>query len=292
MIYKLQLIKRFVICARQLKVHASKSKMKLHAIFAVVFTSALLLELSSAQCDTPSIITWSQNNLMLQCQLQLGLFNTIPTPQNMAQWTSAGDYVCTTDSCGGALYRYLLTSCNFFESNDTGRLQNISLAVGLQNQCSNGTSTGDRCHCGDPVSTVPGAPSTDNSLLCRRNISLDDLAACAPLQQNPNMSCPDDCQAALRNLGGYLGCCFNSIFNTPLSPLNGVLMGAENPALWGLCGVPYPASRCPDLLSATPLPTTPATTTVMPTTAGSDATAASKTVIGLLLALAFIKTIF
>ena len=36
----------------------------------------------------------------------------------------------------------------------------------------------------------------------------------------------------------------------------------------------------------------PATTTVMPTTAGSDATAASKTVIGLLLALAFIKTIF
>lgn len=263
--------------------------MKIHAIFAVVFTSALLLELSSAQCDLNSIRAWAALNLMPQCQGQLLTFYTVPTPQNMAQWTSAVNYVCMTDSCGGALYRYFLDNCNFFESNDTGRLQNISLAVGVQNQCAIGTSTGDRCHCGDPVSTVPGAPSTDNSLLCRRNISLDDLAACAPLQQNPNMSCPDDCQAALRDLGGYLGCCFNSIFNTPLSPLNGALMGAENPDLWGLCRVPYPAPRCPDLLSATPLPTT---ATVMPTTAGSDATAASKTVIGLLLALAFIKTIF
>lgn len=276
--------------------------MKLHAIFAVVFTSALLLELTSAQCDIPSIRTWATANLMLQCQLQLGLFNTVPTQQNMAQWTSAVNYVCMTDSCGGALYRYFLANCDFFESNDTGRLQNISFAVGLQNQCSIGTSTGDRCHCGDPVSATPfttngTTPSpTDDSLLCRRNISLDDLAACAPLQQNPNMSCPDGCRTALENLGGYLGCCFNSIFNTSLSPLNGALMGAENPGLWALCQVPTPAPRCPDVLSPTPLPTTatmtPTTTTVMPTTAGSDATAASKIVIGLLLALAFIKTIF
>ena len=270
--------------------------MKLHAIFAVVFTSALLLELTSAQCDRPSITAWAATNLMLQCQGQLLTFYTVPTPQNMAQWTSAVNYVCMTDSCGGALYRYFLANCNFFESNDTGRLQNISLAVGLQNQCAFGTSTGDRCHCGDPVSTVPGAPSTDNSLLCRRNISLDDLAACAQLQQNPNMSCPDGCRTALENLGGYLGCCFNSIFNTPLSPLNGALMGAENPGLWALCQVPTPAPRFPDVLSPTLPPTTatmtPTTTTVMPTTAGSDATAASKIVIGLLLALAFIKTIF
>ena len=271
--------------------------MKLHAIFAVVFTSALLLELTSAQCDIPSITRWVTTNLNLQCQAQLGLFNTVPTPQNMVQWTSAVNSVCTTDSCGGALYRYFLANCNFFESNNTGRLQNISFAVGLQNQCAIGTSTGDRCRCGDPVSAVPLTPSpNDNSLLCRRNISLDDLDACAPLQQNPNMSCPDACRTALENLGGYLGCCFNSIFNTSLSPLNGALMGAENPDLWALCRVPTPAPRCPDVLSPTPLPTTatmtPTTTTVMPTTAGSDATAASKIVIGLLLALAFIKTIF
>ena len=126
----------------------------------------------------------------------------------------------------------------------------------------------------------------NNSLICMPSLNLDALSACAPLQQNPNMTCPADCQTALQDLGGYLGCCFNNIYNTSGSPLNGVLMGAENFGLWMLCGVPIPAGRCPNVLSDTALPT------VMPTTAGTDATAGSKTVIGLLLALTLIKALF
>ena len=231
---------------------------------------------------------------MLQCQGQLGTFNTVPTPQTMPQWRNAVNYVCTTDSCGGALYRYLLAYCNSLPSNITGRVQNISLAVGLQNRCANGTSTGDRCYCGETVASV-SMMAGDNSLICMRSINFDALSACAPLQQNPNMTCPADCRTALQAIGGYLDCCFNNIYDTPGSPLNGVLMGAENPALWVLCGVPRPDGRCPNVLSDTAPTTatmTPTTSTIMPTTAGSDATAASKTVIGLLLALTLIKALF
>ena len=265
--------------------------MKLHAIciFAAVLTSALLLESTSAQCDELSIGRWVMDNLALQCQGQLGLFNTVPTPQTMQRWRDAVNYVCTTDTCGGALYRYLLANCNSLPSNITGTVQNISLAVGLQNRCAvNGTSTGDRCYCGDTVASVSGMAG-DNSFICRRNISLDNLIPCAALQ-NPNVTqCPADCRTALQAIGGYLGCCFNNIYNTSGSPLNGVLLGAENPGLWMLCGVPIPDGRCPNVLSDTALPTT---TTMTPTTAGSDATAASKMVIGLLLALTLIKALF
>ena len=291
--------------------------MKLHAIFifAVVLTPALLLDSTSAQCDLFAIGGWIVTNLTPQCQGQMLTFNTVPTQQTMSQWRNAVNYVCTTDSCGGALYRYLLANCNSLESNTTGRVRNISLAVALQNRCSNGTSTGDRCYCGESVSAV--IATIDNSLICMRSLSLDALAACAPLQQNPNMTCPEACRTALQNLGGYLDCCFNSIYNTSESPLSGVLMGAENPGLWFLCQVPTPDGRCPNVLSDTALPTTatvtpttttvtpittivtpttttvtPTTTTVTPTTACGDATAASKAVIGLLLALALIKALF
>ena len=257
--------------------------MKLHAIciFAVVLTSALLLESTSAQCDQAAITSWIFGNLASTCQAQLGIFNTVPMPQTMQTWRDAVNYVCTTDTCGGALYRYLLANCNSLPSNITGTVQTISLAVGLQNRCAvNGTSTGDRCYCGETVASVSMMPG-DDSLICRRNISFDALNACAALQ-NPNVTqCPADCQTALRDIGGYLGCCFNNIYNTSGSPLNGVLMGAENVGLWMLCGVPIPAGRCPNVLSDT-----------TPPTAGTDATAGSKTVIGLLLALTLIKALF
>ena len=258
--------------------------MKLHAIciFAVVLTSAL--PSTSAQCDMVDIGAWIQRTLARQCQGQLFMFNTFPTPQTMLQWRNAVNYVCTTDSCGGALYRYLLANCDSLPANITGSVQNISLAVGLQNRCANGTSTGDRCYCGETVSFV-SMVAGNNSLICMPSLNLDALNACAPLQQNPNMTCPADCQTALRDLGGYLDCCFNNIYDTPGSPLNGALMGAENPGLWALCGVPRPDGRCPYVLSDT-------APTMMPTTAGSDATAASKTVIGLLLALTLIKALF
>ena len=261
--------------------------MKLHTvcIFAVALTSTLLLDPTDAQnadCSTQEIQDWIVANLFgdFRCLTSLAAFNdTSPDPAMLATWMGQLDYVCTTDSCGGAFYRYLLTNCSSNQAN------------GLQVRCA--TNERNRCFCAETVgtSTSPTAP-----LICFRNFVFGSLASCIGLNETTN--CTDNCRQALQFLYGNLGCCVNTVYNSTSSPANGALnaFGVQNPDLWELCGVPTPGT-CDNVLSDMAPSTTPTvmpstTPTVMPTTAGSDATAASKTVIGLLLALAFIKTIF
>lgn len=252
--------------------------MKLHTvcIFAVALTSALFLDSTDAQnepCSDQEVQDWVIANLVgdFTCATSLAAFNDT-NPTMLTTWMNQLNYVCTTDSCGGAFYRYLLTSCSSAQAN------------GFQNRCA--TNGRNRCFCGETVGTsiLPTAP-----LICFGNFSFGALAPCIGLNETTN--CTNDCRMALQFLYGNLGCCFNTIYNSTSSPANGVLnaFGVQNPDLWELCGVPIPGT-CDPVLSDTAPSTTP--TTMTPTTAGSDATAASKMVIGFLLVLTLIKALF
>ena len=254
--------------------------MKLHTVYIFAVALTLLLDPTNAQnadCSNQETEAWVRANLLgdIRCATSLAALNdTSPDPAMLATWMGQLDYVCTTDSCGGAFYRYLLTNCSSNQAN------------GLQVRCA--TNGRNRCFCAETVGTSlsPTAP-----LICFRDFAFVSLGSCIGLNETTN--CTDNCRQALQFLYGNLSCCFNTVYNSTSSPANGVLntFGVQNPDLWELCGVPTPGT-CDNVLSDTAPSTTPTTTTVMTTTAGSDATAASKTVIGLLLALAFIKTIF
>ena len=255
--------------------------MKLHivCIFAVALTSALLLgstDAQNAQCSDQELTDWVIANLAprdVTCAFFLAAFNDT-NPANLTTWMNQLDYVCTTDSCGGAFYRYMLTNCSSAQAN------------GFQNRCA--TNGQRRCFCGETVDMAPTAP-----LICFRDFNFAFLGTCIGLNETTN--CTDSCRMQLRFLYDNLGCCFNTIYNSTSSPANGALnaFGVQNPDLWELCGVPIPGT-CDPVLSDTAPSTTPTTTvtTMTPTTAGSDAIAASKTVIGFLLALTLIKALF
>ena len=252
--------------------------MKLHtvSIFAFALTWALFLDSTEAQsaCTVTAAAAWGFQNLDQTCQGNLlTMNNSAPTDVQLPPWRVAVEYVCTTDSCGGALYRYFLAN------------QCTVLANGLQNRCA--TNGRDRCYCGEPV--MP--PAAGSPLICRRNITLASLGTCRVLGNTTigNVTvpqCTDDCRTELVTIRDYLGCCFNKIYNTTGSPLNGVLMGAENYTMWAFCSVTTPPDACSNVLSDM------GPTTMAPTTAGSDAITASKMLIGLLLTLAFVKALF
>ena len=220
-------------------------------IFAVAVMSALFLDSTNAQrpdCTVAQIGAWGAANLTPQCGTALILFNqTWQTPAG----AQALDQTCTDDSCGGAVYRYLLTQCS------------PQQAFVQQQRCAtNGTI---RCFYGEWPTAYP---STFNST------AFSDLFTICALSNATN-PCPDGCAAALWTIRRNIGCCFNNYYNSslPNNPWRDVAPLASY-QLWTACQVPT-LDRCPEILSPN-APTTMPTT--MPT-AGSATIAASLVVL-------------
>jgi len=97
---------------------------------------------------------------------------------------------------------------------------------------------------------------------------------------NVTNPCQDGCAEALMTICDDIGCCFNNIYNVTGNQFQ---QFASN-ELWAACQVPT-LGRCNETLNpnapTTMMPTTmpPTTMSMMPTTAGSDAIAASVVVL-------------
>ena len=193
-----------------------------------------------ADCPFTQISQWVINNLDADCVTDLGVFNTSwSSPAGMA----ALDRTCTDDSCGGALYRYLLARCSPLQS-----------FVQQQRCATNGTL---RCFYGEYPTAYP---------TFFNNTAFQQLQwTCA--MANATNPCPDGCAEALWTLRWNIGCCFNNYYNAtfannpwqPLAPF-------ASYELWTACRIPT-LDRCPEILS-------PNAPTTMPT-AGSGAITAS-----------------
>ena len=219
--------------------------------------SALFLYSTSAQrpdCTFVEIGAWAAANLTPQCGAALLLFNqTWQTPAGM----QALDQTCTDDSCGGALYRYLLAQCSTTQS-----------FVQQQRCATNGTL---RCFYGEWPTAYPTFFNSS---------AFTDLFTTCVLSNATN-PCPAGCAEALWTIRRNIGCCFNNYYNATF---------ANNPwqpfapfasyELWTACQVPT-LDRCPEILS----PNAP----TMMTTAGSATIAAS---LGVLLILATTNIFF
>ena len=151
---------------------------------------------------------------------------------------------CTDDSCAGAIYRYLLANCS------------AQQAYLQQTRCAAYGSL--RCFYGEfPMPYPEWFNST----------AFTDLQSTCNLTNATN-PCPDGCAEALMTIRDDIGCCFNNIYNVTG---NHFQQFASN-ELWAACQVPT-LGRCTETLN----PNAP--TTMMPTTAGSDAIAASLVVL-------------
>jgi len=203
--------------------------------------STLLFDSTNAQTDClPSQIEqWGAATLSERC-----------LADNRISWETepgvlALNRACTDDSCAGAIYRYLLANC----SAEQAYLQ--------QTRCAAYGSL--RCFYGELP--MPYPEWFNNST------AFTDLQSTCNLTNATN-PCPDGCAEALMTIRDDIGCCFNNIYNVTG---NHFQQFASN-ELWAACQVPT-LGRCTETLN----PNAP--TTMMPTTAGSDAIAASLVVL-------------
>lgn len=156
------------------------------SIFGVALMTAQF-DPTSAQQDCPftQIAQWVAANLSPTCQNDLLLFNTSWSTQ---QGMDALDRSCTDDSCGGAVYRYLLANCSPLQS-----------LVQQQRCAANGTL---RCFYGEYPTAYPtffnSTAFTDLSTTCS--------------QANATNPCPEGCAEALMTIRDNIGCCFNNYY--------------------------------------------------------------------------------
>lgn len=203
--------------------------------------STLLFDSTNAQTDClPSQIEqWGAATLSERC-----------LADNRISWETepgvlALNRVCMDDSCAGAIYRYLLANCS------------AQQAYQQQTRCAAYGSL--RCFYGELP--MPYPEWFNNST------AFTDLQSTCNLTNATN-PCPDGCTEALMTIRDNIGCCFNNIYNVTG---NNFQQFASN-ELWAACQVPT-LGRCTETLN----PNAP--TTMMPTTAGSDAIAASLVVL-------------
>jgi len=189
-------------------------------------------------CSLTQLTAWGAANLSPACGSDQLLFNT--------SWTTAAgmaalDRICMDDSCGGAVYRYLLANCS-----------NTQSFVQQQRCATNGTL---RCFYGEWPTAYP--------TFFNSTAFTDLFTTCS--QANATNPCPEGCAEALMTIRDDIGCCFNNYYNVSGSEF---LQFASN-QLWTACQVAT-LSRCTEILN----PNASGTTTMMPTTAGGDAIAA------------------
>ena len=220
-------------------------------LVACIFGITLMSASTSAQrpdCSFIQISDWAQANLSPACVNDLFIFNT---SWNTAVGMTGLDRTCTDDSCGGALYRYLLANCS-----------NTQSFVQQQRCATNGTL---RCFYGEWPTAYP--------TFFNSTAFTDLFTTCS--QANLTNPCPEGCAEALMTIRGNIGCCFNNYYNASIpNPWQDLLPFASY-QLWAACQVPT-LGRCPEILdpnAPTMMPTT--APSMIPTTAGSDAIAAS-----------------